>query len=316
MENNTLPVMCITGSSGMIGTKLFETLTQQGYSTFGIDKKKNAWNYKLNNHTENLDILKLDELMNVSAELDIMIHLAANSRVYYSITNPQLALDNIISTFNVLEYLRRKDITKIIFSSSREVYGNEKLAITGDTIMDIKKCENPYAASKISSESLIYSYCKTYGIDYVILRLSNVYGPYDISNRVIPKWIEQTLSNKDLILYGKNKKMDFIYLDDVISGMTEVINMFNAIKGNTFNFASGVSVHLKHLGEQIIKSLNGNNKIIIKSKRIGEVVNFQVNMSGNESLLEYKPKINLKVGLSKTIEWYKNYLFCMNKIRK
>ena len=110
--------------------------------------------------------------------------------------------------------------------------------------------------------------------------------------------------------------MDFIYLDDVISGMTEVINMFNAIKGNTFNFASGVSVHLKHLGEQIIKSLNGNNKIIIKSKRIGEVVNFQVNMSGNESLLEYKPKINLKVGLSKTIEWYKNYLFCMNKIRK
>ncbi len=184
----------ITGSSGTIGTKLGEKLLNLGYEIIGVDWKTNKWHKNLEKRTIHLDLrnknLVLKKLPN---KVDLIIHLAANARVYELVKNPDLARDNMITTYNILEYARINKIKNILFASSREVYGNTKKAKHKEEDVKIENCESPYSASKIAGEALIHSYHKCFGINYVITRFSNVYGMYDESDRAIPLFIRKQL---------------------------------------------------------------------------------------------------------------------------
>ena len=298
----------LTGSSGTIGTKLFKKLIDLNYDVIGVDRRKNKWIPSLNKRTINIDLLNQDELAKIPTDLDLIIHFAANARVYELVKNPELALENMITSFNVLELARKNRIKKIIFSSSRETYGNltENGSITEDKAR-IENCESPYSASKITAEALIHAYQKVYGIDFVILRFSNVYGMYDDSDRVIPLWIRQTLKNEDLIVFGKDKLLDFTYINDVIDGVVEVIEKFDDVKGETFNIASGTGVKLTYVVDKIKELLKSKSKILIKENRIGEVWKFQANISKAKKLLGYQPEVDIDDGLLKTVKWYKNF---------
>lgn len=120
--------------------------------------------------------------------------------------------------------------------------------------MRIENCESPYAASKISSEALLHSYRKVYGLEFVILRFSNVYGMYDDSDRVIPLWIRQTLNRENLVVFGEGKSLDFTYIDDTVEGITRVIDRFENVAGQTFNIASGKGVKLSYVANMIKKA--------------------------------------------------------------
>jgi nucleoside-diphosphate-sugar epimerase len=298
----------LTGSSGTIGTRLFEKLVHLDYDVIGVDRKSNEWNTSLNKKTIKIDLLKQNSLTKLPTNVDLVIHLAANARVYDLIKNPNLALENMITAFNVIDFAKKIN-SNFIFSSSREVYGNsfDENTITEEKAK-IEFSESPYSASKICAEALIHSYKNTFDLNFIIIRFSNVYGIYDVSDRVIPLWIKRALKNENIIIYGADKILDFTYIDDAVNGVIKAIERFDKIKAQTFNIASnGRGKALTYVAHKIIELLESESKITIKENRQGEVYKFQADISKAIKLLDYKPNVDLDEGLIKTIRWYKQF---------
>ncbi|MEX0919951.1 MAG: SDR family NAD(P)-dependent oxidoreductase [Candidatus Pacearchaeota archaeon] len=302
----------VTGSSGTIGTRLCEKLINEGYSITGVDNKPNKWNKQIQGLTINLDLRDKEKVMSrLPNDFDLVIHLAANARVYNLVKEPSMARDNLEILFNVLEFTRLNNIKKVMFSSSREVYGNSNKIIHNEEESFVKNCESPYTASKIGGEALIHSYQQCYGLEFIIFRFSNVYGMYDDSDRVIPLFIRYCEENKDLIIYGKDKLLDFTHVDDVVKGILQSIRKFEDIKDNTFNIAYGQGVSIMEVAQLIRKNLNSNACIVLEENRTGEVVKYIADISKARKKINYDPKIKIDEGIKKTINWYKqrNNLF-------
>jgi nucleoside-diphosphate-sugar epimerase len=291
----------------MIGTRLSEVLSEQGYSVTGADIRPNPWNREIDKRTIIADLCRQDEVAKLPSDTDMVIHLAANARVYDLVIRPELARDNYLMLFNVLEFCRQHAINNFLFSSSREVYGSPGSTACAEHCADVRDCESPYAASKIGGEALVHAYQRCYGIDFIITRFSNVYGMYDTSNRVIPRFIRQTLDNEDLVVYGKDKCLDFSYIDDTVAGVNICIRRFSAVKNSTFNISSGRSVPLARVASLVRDSMNGKNTVIIRENRTGEVLQSAVDISRAQNELEYKPNVPVEEGIERSIAWYRNY---------
>jgi len=191
----------ITGSSGQIGTNLALRLKRDGHDVFGVDKRPNPWV-----SAETFPTLLQDLAGHYSSfrggvngveypDVDLVVHLAAHAKVHQLVRQPHRALENAIMTFNVLEYARELNLP-IIFSSSREVYGDvHRFEEYAETVADFAFTESTYSASKIAGEAFIYSYARCYGLRYLVFRFSNVYGRYDNDLqrmvRVLPLWIHK-----------------------------------------------------------------------------------------------------------------------------
>jgi UDP-glucose 4-epimerase len=199
----------ITGSSGQIGTNLALRLQADGHQVFGVDKRLNTW-------TESFRYILQDLSGHVPAyptgiggvdypAADVVVHLAAHAKVHQLVRYPHRALENMMMTFNVLEYCRQTH-TPLVFSSSREVYGDIHRFSTGEESADFAYTESTYSASKIAGEALIYSYARCYGLRYLVFRFSNVYGRYDNDiermERVIPLFIRRVARDEPITIYG------------------------------------------------------------------------------------------------------------------
>ncbi|HLL31929.1 MAG TPA: NAD(P)-dependent oxidoreductase, partial [Allosphingosinicella sp.] len=168
----------ITGSSGQIGTNLALKLIADGHEVFGVDKRLNTW------VADAFPYILQDLSGHYPAhpggiggvdypEVDLVVHLAAHAKVHQLVKFPHGALENITMTYNVLEYCRQRN-TPIVFSSSREVYGDIHRFETEENNADFAFTESPYSASKIAGEALVYSYARCYDVPYLVFRFSNV----------------------------------------------------------------------------------------------------------------------------------------------
>ena len=298
----------VTGSSGTIGTALCESLLIQGYKVTGIDIHHNKWNAKIDKLTIISDLRKANFQSAVQNDFDLIIHLAANARVYDLVRKPKLARDNFLMAFNVLEFARANNIKGSVFASSREVYGNSANAYRAENDLSVSNCESPYSATKLAGEALFHSYSYCYAISPVILRFSNVYGKYDDSNRVIPVFMRRSMQNKNLIVFGEHKMLDFTYIDDCITGIGRVIENFDQVKGNTFNIATGKGTSIMHVADMIKEKTGSNSRIILQESRTGEVTNFIADITKAKRLLGYDPKVSIQEGIKKSFDWYKEYI--------
>lgn len=294
----------VTGSSGTIGTRLCEKLLELNYDVVGVDKRSNKWSDKINALTLFGDLIHKRSFEVLSKDFDLVIHLAANARVYNLVRNPTLARNNFEIVFNILEFCRKNNIKKFIFASSREVYGNSNQIIHSENESYVRNCESPYTATKIGGEALIHSYHLCYGMNFIIIRFSNVYGMYDDSDRIVPLFIKLTKKNKDLVIYGKEKKLDFTYIDDAVSGILRSIENFDKSKNNVFNIASGEGTAIIDLAQLIQKYMGGNNAIIIKKTRTGEIVKYIADISKAKKYLNYEPDVKISEGIKRSIKWY------------
>ena len=294
----------ITGISGMIGTRLCEKLLSLDFKVIGVDKRENKWRKELNSITLIGDLGDTGFVRSLPGDIDIIIHLAANARVYDLVLVPDLAFENIQITYNVMEYGRVNNIKKIIFASSREVYGNVGQEFKKENEIDISYCESSYTASKISGEALIHAYRRCYDMDSIILRFSNVYGMYDDSDRVVPLFISRIKEGKDLIVYGKDKMLDFTYIDDTVDGITRSIQRFEKAKNNVINIASGKCFGIVDLAKLMIDKTSCNSKLCLKPNRTGEVIKFRADISKAMHLLGYSPKTTIYEGITKALAWY------------
>jgi UDP-glucose 4-epimerase len=294
----------VTGSSGMIGTALCERLLSEGFDVIGVDIVPNRWNAAVDRKTVLIDLRKPEALEKVSKKPDFFIHLAANAYVFNSVQNPQLAIDNIVMTLNCLEFCRKKKISRFLFSSSREVYGNNAKHPLTESDVDISRTESPYAASKVSAESFIFAYHFSFGIDYQIIRFSNVYGRYDDSNRLIPLVIRLNKKNETITIFGREKELPFTFLDDAVDAVLLLVQKFDSAKNRSFNIAPEKPTRILKVVKLLAKSMGVKPRLAMGKPRTGEVIRFRADVSRAKKLLGFVTNTPIEKGLNKTLEWY------------
>lgn len=303
----------ITGSSGQIGTNLGLFLLKRGHFVFGVDKRPNPWTDAIPTLLQDLSTpyRRFDTgigTVEYPTDLDIVVHFAAHAKVHELVQQPDRALENITMTFNVLEFCRRHNLP-VIFSSSREVYGDIHRYITEESYADFAFTESPYSASKIAGEALIYSYAQCYDLRYLVFRFSNVYGRYDNDIermlRVIPHFIREIHRGNPITVYGRDKILDFTYIDDCISGVYSGIEKLvsGEIANHTINLAYGQGNSLVDMAKYIGEALDTEPDMSIEPSRVGEVTHYVANVGKARALLNYEPKTSLKDGIAKAVDW-------------
>ena len=303
----------ITGSSGQIGTNLALKLQEQGHYVFGIDVRSNPWTTDIETLLQDLSAPYRDfkgglGQVQYPPDLDLVVHLAAHAKVHELVEEPHRALSNIAMTFNVLEFCRHNNIP-VIFSSSREVYGDIHRYITEESYADFAFTESPYSASKISGEALIYSYAQCYNLNYLIFRFSNVYGRYDNDiermERVIPLFILKISRGEQIVVYGEDKVLDFTYIDDCVRGVLKGIKLILSDHhvNQTINLAYGQGNSLITMAEFIGEALGSKADIQVEPSRIGEVTYYVANIGKARAILDYLPQTSLNDGIAKAVAW-------------
>ncbi len=298
----------VTGSSGTIGTRLCERLLADGHKVVGADWEPCKWNTDVEALRIPIDLRNAEELSKLPTEIDLIIHLAANARVYELVENPDRAMDNLIDTFNILEFARKNSIKRMMFASSRETYGNIDLP-DGEKYNEEKAhfmaCESPYTASKIGGEALFEAYKRCYNIETIIWRFSNVYGMYDDSVRVVPLYFRQAKAGETMKVFGKDKCLDFTYIDDCVNGIVLGIEKWETAKNDTYNLAYGEGTTILHLAERMKELLQSNSELDIGTARTGEVTHYIADISKAQRVLGYSPETPFDRGIEKAVEWYK-----------
>ena len=294
----------VTGSSGTVGTRLCEKLLEREHEIVGADWQRNKWKPEINRLTVNVDLRNPGKLKKIPTDIDFIYHLAANARVYELVKEPDMALDNFLTTYNILEFARKNGIKRIVFTSSREAYGNDSHEIHTEDMVRVDNCESPYTASKIGGEALVWSYIRCYGIGGIVTRLSNVYGMYDDSDRVVPLFIRQAKANDTMTVFGRDKCLDFTYIDDTINGLMMMLEKFESAKNQTYNLACGKGTTIVHLAEKVKELLGSSSEIATKDNRMGEVVQYDADVDKAKAKLGYEPTTDFEEGIKKTVEWY------------
>ncbi len=297
----------ITGSSGQIGTNVGLALLARGDQIAGLDARPNTWTDKIPTVTCNLCQIEPGDLP-VDGRFDAVLHLAAHAKVFELVEHPRRAFENLQMCFNVLEYCRRTG-TPIIFGSSREVYGDITRHITDESQADFVVAESPYSASKISGEAYIYSYAECYGLPYLVFRFSNVYGRYDCDEqrmeRVIPLFIRRIAEERPITVFGREKVLDFTYVDDCVDGVLRGIDALveRRVNHETINLAYGQGSTLVDVVNLISLALRRKPRITFEPARPGEVTRYVADITKARELLGYHPQTPLSAGIPQAVEW-------------
>jgi UDP-glucose 4-epimerase len=303
----------ITGSSGQIGTNLALRLLDEGHFVFGVDIRPNPWTDRFETLLQDLSVPYREFAGGIGAAeypdgLDAVVHFAAHAKVHELVEHPSRALENITMTFNVLEFCRLNGLP-VIFSSSREVYGDIHRYITEESHADFAFTESPYSASKISGEALVYSYAQCYGIRYLVFRFSNVYGRFDNDiermERVIPLFIRRIREGQPITVYGEDKTLDFTYVDDCVDGVLRGLRYVATgdRPSHTINLAYGEGQSLVTMARYVGEVVGREPLITVEPSRIGEVTHYVANIGKARAVLGYQPSTPLEEGIRKAVEW-------------
>jgi UDP-glucose 4-epimerase len=294
----------ITGGGGFIGIPLAQCLHSKGFSITIIDDFSRGSKHNIHDFPSDIEVIEKNILQekiteNAIQNADLVFHLSALSRVIPSINDPELCFrSNVVGT-EIIARICSKYKKKIIFSSSREIYGNAEKIPVKESFPLVP--ENPYGSSKIAGESIIRAYSRTYGLKYDILRLTNVYGPLDF-DRVIPIFIERAMNGEIFFIYGGEQVIDFVYIDDVIDAFIGCLD--STTDNKILNIGSGIGTDIISLAKTIIDISSSSSKFFLKEKRTGEVDRFVADISNAKKMLNWKPKIPLKNGLDSIVSSY------------
>jgi UDP-glucose 4-epimerase len=316
MEERKLRVL-ITGSSGQIGTNLGLSLLDLGHEVFGVDVRPNPWTERIPTLLQDLSSSYSDFSGGLGhvpypQRLDVVVHFASHAKVHELVEQPHRALENITMNFNILEFCRLNGLP-IIFSSSREVYGDIHRYITEESYADFAFTESPYSASKIAGEALIYAYAQCYGLRYLVFRFSNVYGRYDNDlqrmERVVSKFIDRIDKGQQITIYGRDKILDFTYIDDCVAGVLSGINLLASGRpaNQTINLAYGQGNTLETMARCVADALGVQPDIVFEPTRIGEVTHYVANVGKARALLDYQPRTPLREGVERAVAWNREW---------
>lgn len=270
-------MILITGSNGFVGQNLYNYFAQS-QEVMGTTKAE-------------LDISKEEDFEKLPNEIDAVVHTAAFVPSGTTNINSEMCFKvNAEGTKNVLEYCRKSDIKKIVYSSSASVY--QRLP---DTTENMVKPINIYGESKLKGEDYCKEYNEKYGINYVILRYSTVYGFGQKPYSVLPIFANNALNNENLTIFGKGvRTQDFVYIKDVIQANKFALK---TLKNEIYNIGSGVETNMLELAQTVKKIINPSININFKEIEDEDISRFYLNINLAKKELNYSPKFNLEQGL-------------------
>jgi len=326
----------ITGGAGFIGSALVRHIIDNtDHSVINVDKLTYAGNLESLTSIENspryffeqVDICNAIEIRRILGEYqpEILIHLAAESHVDRSIDNPgEFIQTNIVGTYTLLEEARsywskleevKKDNFKFQHVSTDEVYGD--LEGTDDLFTETTPYapSSPYSASKASSDHLVRSYQRTFGLPTLITNCSNNYGPYQFPEKLIPLIILNALSGKELPIYGDGKQIrDWLYVDDHARALLHVA--LNGVIGETYNIGG----HNEKQNIEVVKTVcsildeitpsqiagikSYEQLITYVTDRAGHDMRYAIDATKIANKLGWTPEETFETGIQKTIQWY------------
>lgn len=245
----------------------------------------------------------------VCTEIDIIVHLAANTGVASSVQNPQKDMQsNVIGTFNLLEAARFNGVEHFIFASSGAPVG-ERLPPIHEEVAP--KPVSPYGASKLAGEGYCSAYYRTFGIETVALRFGNVYGPGSMNkDSVVARFIKHAIAGETFEIYGDgNQTRDFVFIEDLMDAILRATQ--SGVGGEVFQIATHRETSVKGLVSKLtaaFKELAPEVTIHTRhtSPRKGDVSRNYSDTSKAKRLLGWSSKWPLKRGLASTVEWFLN----------
>ncbi|MDA8569927.1 dTDP-glucose 4,6-dehydratase [Candidatus Pelagibacter bacterium] len=323
----------VTGGLGFIGSNLIDLLLQKKYFVINIDKvtySSNFYNTKEFAKNKNYKFIKCDinnkKINNIFNKYKpvCIFNLAAETHVDRSIDDAKSFIySNILGVYNILECFKKYSLknkkSKLVHISTDEVYGD---ILTGRS--DEKyayKPSSPYAASKASSDHLVYSYVRTHNIPAMVTNCSNNYGPKQHPEKLIPKLIYNILNNKALPIYGKGKNSrEWIYVKDHCEALLKVFQ--NGKIGEFYNIGSNKNLNNIQICKTLLKISNkinvakNNVKIKFVKDRPGHDFRYALNSNKIKKELRWKPKTTFEKGILNTFNWYldnKKYYTSLSK---
>ena len=327
----------ITGSSGFIGFHLSKKLLDKGHKVYGYDSMNNYYDvslkkarYNILKKYKNFSFTK-NKLENKNSlekvfkkfKPNIVIHLAAQAGVRYSIQKPRVYLDsNITGTYNIIEVSKKLNVKHLIMASSSSVYGANKKIPFKET----DKTETQlsiYAATKKSNESMAHSYSNIWKLPITMLRFFTVYGPWGRPDMALFKFTKGILANKKIDIYNNGKMYrDFTYVDDIVEGIRLLISKIPNHKHlgrykndslspvapfRVLNIGNTKKVFLLDFIKEIEKSLGKKAVRNYMPLQKGDVKQTLSNINLLKKITGYNPKTNYKTGIRKFLNWYLNY---------
>ena len=300
----------VTGANGLIGEQLTLLLKDKYELTLIDNREKNKEGLSDSDTNVNFVLKDIQDLTKEDmADVSGIIHLAAVSRVIWGHERPldtwNVNVGGTQHILNLCQSLNHKPW--IIYGSSREVYG-EAESFPVDEGQPWKPM-NVYGVSKLAAEALVHTYMHENEVPCISLRFSNVYGSLnDHKDRVIPQFIANALSGKDLELHQGSNTFDFTHLDDTAQGIVNTVEYIRDTdweiveRQDRFNICTGKRTSLKQLSDIILKETGSTSSIIETSPRNYDVNHFYGSWDLAKSVLNYKPKVSLADGLKRLIE--------------
>ncbi len=324
----------VTGAAGFIGFHLAKRLCEAGEQVFGLDNLNDYYDVALKQDRlkelekfDNFTFQKTDladqqamEQVFENFHPDIVVNMAAQAGVRYSLDNPRAYIrSNIDGFMNILEGCRHHAVKHLVFASSSSVYGaNEKVPFSEDDIVDTPI--SLYAATKKSNELMAHSYAHLYGLPCSGLRFFTVYGPWGRPDMAYFKFANAIMEGKAIDVYNHgDMKRDFTYIDDVIEGVQRTIKhiatpdpkITNPNLKNTpyriYNIGNNRPVPLMDMIGYLEESLGKKAIVDMKEMQPGDVYKTYADIDRLNEAVGFKPSTDLQDGLQKFAVWYQGY---------
>lgn len=317
----------ITGAAGFIGFHLSKTLLNQNYSIVGYDNLNDYYDVRLKQDRlaqllayENFTFIEGDladkEMLEVqfkSQSFDVVINLAAQAGVRYSIENPEAYIQsNIIGFFNILECCRHYPVKHLVYASSSSVYGaNKKIPFSTEDKVD--QPVSLYAATKKSNELLAYSYSKLYGIPATGLRFFTVYGPYGRPDMAYFSFTKAIIENQLIKIFNHGDMYrDFTYIDDIVEGIIKLMPHIPAPDENNarykvYNIGNNQPEKLMGFVQTLEVCIGKEAKKEFCPMQPGDVYQTYADVTDLMKDVGFKPSTSIQEGLTHFVDWYQFY---------
>ena len=286
----------VTGGAGFVGSHLVDRLLAGTQAhVLVLDNLSRGQLSNLVGHIAETrlevvhgDIRDSDTVVNALRGATLVYHLAAQSTVMGGVTAAEYTFStNIVGTFNVLRAAAMCGVERVVFTSSREVYGEPiNLPVDEDSPL---LAINSYGASKVAGEAYCRAFRRELGLQTTILRLANVYGPRDFG-RVIPLWVDQASAGRNLDVYGGKQVIDFVWIGQAVDALVQAAEFDGALPPN--NVGSGTGTRIVDLARRIRRLADRQGHVGLQPARSMEVTRYIANVERMQQLLKIDPPLD------------------------
>lgn len=294
----------VTGGAGFIGSHLVRRLIRDRAGSVAVldnfrrGRIENLADCLADIRLMTLDIRDSAAVLEALRGIDLVYHLAAQSSVIGAEAGPEYTLQtNVQGTWNLLRAAQTQAVRRVVFTSSREVYGDPlQLPVPESAPLRPK---NLYGASKVAGEAYC-SACGGDGLETAVLRLANVYGPRD-TDRVLPLFVERALQGRPLVLYGGGQVLDFVWIDIVVDALCKV--GFGDLIPAPLNIGSGEGVTIADLSRRVLSLTGWRSPVKIDPARQSEVTRFVADVTRSHRVLGLSRPADPLFGLAEMVAW-------------